>query len=95
MITKISSFRHTGSCALDLAYVASGKIDGYLDFARGAKAWDSSAGIILTREAGGKITEITPKNKLPTGRSVIATNGKIHAELLKNIPKSWITKSRF
>lgn len=68
--------RRGGAAALDLAYVASGRLDGYWE--RGLKPWDIAAGIVLVTEAGGRITsyESGPID-LSSGR-ILATNGKIH-----------------
>ncbi len=70
--------RRAGSAALDLAYVACGRLDGFWEF--GLNPWDVAAGILTVIEAGGRVTDMrgTP-NKL--GRpNILATNGKIHDE---------------
>lgn len=77
---KVSDIRRTGSAALDLAYVACGRLDGYWEII--LSAWDMAAGEIILREAGGKITDISGgSNHLKNGNA-IASNGKIHDELL-------------
>lgn len=75
--------RRDGAAALDLAYVASGRLDGYWE--RGLSIWDIAAGIVLVEEAGGKVTayDRSPM-KLETGR-ILATNGKIHDRLSQEL----------
>ncbi|GAB4230719.1 MAG: inositol monophosphatase family protein [Chlamydiales bacterium] len=71
--------RRGGSAALDLAYVAAGRLDGYWE--RGLQPWDIAAGILLVREAGGKVTSYDNSAvEIPTGR-LLATNGEIHEAL--------------
>lgn len=75
--------RRGGAAALDLAYVAAGRLDGYWE--RGLKPWDIAAGIVLVNEAGGKITsyESGPID-LSSGR-ILATNGTIHPLLSREL----------
>ena len=74
-------YRRSGSAALDIAYVAAGRYDGY--FQKDLKIWDIAAGIILIKEAGGLINEIdlSKSKKL----DVIASTPDIHQKLLKII----------
>ncbi|WP_017317072.1 inositol monophosphatase family protein [Mastigocladopsis repens] len=79
--------RRSGSASLDLAHVACGRLDGYWE--RGIAPWDIAAGVILLREAGGKVTAYdgSPLN-IPSGR-ILATNGYIHnilSQELKQVP---------
>ena len=74
--TKIvGAIRRPGSAALDLAYVAAGRYDGFWEF--GLKPWDVAAGIVLVREAGGLVTEIEGGDVMQTG-SVLASNEELH-----------------
>ena len=75
--------RKSGSAALDLAYVASGRFDGY--FQNKLNIWDIGAGLILVLEAGGKINDIDKKsiNIL----RVNASSNAIYEEMLKNLDK--------
>lgn len=79
-LTSISQgVRRGGSAALDLAYVAAGRLDGYWE--RGLQPWDLAAGILLVEEAGGRVTSYSNEPfDLFDGR-VLATNGVIHQEL--------------
>ncbi|MEC4818382.1 MAG: inositol monophosphatase family protein [Scytonema sp. PMC 1069.18] len=71
--------RRSGSASLDLAHVACGRIDGYWE--RGLSPWDIAAGVILLREAGGKVTAYDESAlDIASGR-ILATNGVIHAPL--------------
>jgi myo-inositol-1(or 4)-monophosphatase len=74
-------YRKSGSAALDMAYVAAGRYDGY--FEKDLHIWDIAAGIILVKEAGGSINEIDlSKTK---NLEVIASSPDIHQKLLKKI----------
>jgi len=76
-----SGVRRFGSAALDLAYVAAGRYDGFWE--TGLSAWDMAAGIVLVREAGGYVTEIDGKKKMMTSGSILATNDQLHVPLGK------------
>ena len=89
--------RRGGSAALDLAYVAAGRLDGYWE--RGLSPWDIAAGIVLVEEAGGLVTayDRSPMN-ISTGR-ILATNGHLHFSLsqaLQEVPAlgTWGVESR-
>jgi myo-inositol-1(or 4)-monophosphatase len=71
--------RRAGSAALDLAYVACGRLDGYWEFK--LNPWDTSAGYLLVEEAGGRITHFDDSKFTLDSREVLATNGLIHAEM--------------
>ncbi len=71
--------RRAGSAALDLAYVACGRMDGYWEFK--LNPWDTSAGYLLVEEAGGRITHFDGGKFTLDSREVFATNGLIHEEM--------------
>jgi myo-inositol-1(or 4)-monophosphatase len=75
----LSPIRKFGSAALDIAYVASGRFDGY--WQRELNYWDIAAGIIILREAGGLINFFEPDNKAPIKKNILASNSNIHDEL--------------
>lgn len=79
-LTSVSQgVRRGGSAALDLAYVATGRLDGYWE--RGLQPWDLAAGVLLVEEAGGRVSSYNNKPfDLFSGR-ILATNGVIHQEL--------------
>lgn len=70
-----------GSAALDLASVACGRLDGFWE--EKLAPWDTSAGALLVREAGGRVTDFGGADFSPYAPSVLATNGAIHAECLE------------
>ena len=74
--------RRSGSAALDLAYVASGRVDGFLE--RNLKPWDYSAGALLVEEAGGQVTNysLSPLD-YSKNQDILASNREIHRELQK------------
>ena len=75
------SFRKSGSAALDLAYVAAGRYDGY--FQKKLNLWDIAAGLIILKEAGGLINQIDISNTKDI--SIIASNPDIKAKLMKKL----------
>lgn len=72
--------RRAGAAALDLAYVAAGRLDGFWEL--GLKPWDVAAGILLVTEAGGAVTGTDGGTFTPYDRDVAATNGPLHRPLL-------------
>ena len=72
---KTQSLRRTGSTALNLAYIAAGRFDGYWAFDN--KVWDIAAGVVLVREAGGIVTDADGSDYDPYTPDCIATNGGI------------------
>ena len=78
---KNITIRRSGSAALDMAYVAAGRFDGY--FQKNLNIWDIAAGIIIVKEAGGMINEINlnQKNKI----KVLASSNEINEKLVKNL----------
>ena len=88
-----SGVRRAGAAALDLAYVAAGRLDGFWEF--GLQPWDIAAGIILVREAGGYITDLAGGHGMIATGDVLAANDHLHlplAQLLKKAVKSPATK---
>jgi len=73
--------RRDGSAALDLAFVAMGRFDGFWEF--GLNPWDTAAGVVLVEEAGGTITDMQGQPYTLGGSSILATNGLIKEEMLK------------
>jgi myo-inositol-1(or 4)-monophosphatase len=80
IMPKVAGIRRWGAAALDLAYVAAGRYDGFWE--TGLGPWDSAAGILLVREAGGFVAPITPKQDPLQSGSLVASNAEIHDELL-------------
>ena len=74
--------RRAGSAALDLANVASGRYDGFWEF--NLNPWDTAAGVLLVREAGGIVTRFDGSPFLLNSKEVLASNSIIHQELMEN-----------
>ena len=73
--------RRAGSAALDLCSVASGRFEGFWEF--NLNPWDLSAGVLLVEEAGGEVSGFSGQPFRLADRDVVATNGLIHADLLR------------
>ena len=74
-----SGVRRMGSAALDLAYVAAGRYDGFWEF--GLAPWDIAAGILLVREAGGFVSDLAGGHEMMTTGDVLAANDHLHLPL--------------
>ncbi len=85
LLMKARGIRRLGSAALDLCYVACGRLDGYWE--KGLKIWDLSAGGFIVEQAGGKVTNFTGNNWDYMSDNIIASNGLIHSEIQKTINK--------
>jgi len=72
--------RRLGSAAIDLCWTAAGRFDGFYEHK--LQAWDSAAGFLMVEEAGGKVTDLSGNPYSPYQPGIIATNGKIHDQLL-------------
>jgi myo-inositol-1(or 4)-monophosphatase len=87
LFTKITKktlgVRRDGSAALDLAYVASGRVEGFWEW--GLAPWDIAAGILLVEEAGGKVTDLSGKKVDINCGEIVATNSRLHKWLLDSI----------
>lgn len=77
---RVSGVRRFGSAALDLAYVAAGRFDGYWE--RGLKNWDMAAGTLLVTEAGGKVTNVDGAETALLDGTVLASNLELHPQVL-------------
>jgi myo-inositol-1(or 4)-monophosphatase len=73
--------RRLGSTALDLCYVAAGRLDGYYE--RGIWAWDIAAGGLILEEAGGKVTDYRGAGLNLEGRQIVASNGYLHSAMME------------
>ncbi|HSR54027.1 MAG TPA: inositol monophosphatase family protein [Acidobacteriota bacterium] len=75
--------RRDGSAALDLCYVAAGRFEGFWE--KGLQAWDVAAGQLIVSEAGGRVTGIEEEDFSVYGRQIVASNGRIHQDLLQHL----------
>jgi myo-inositol-1(or 4)-monophosphatase len=82
---NVSNVRKFGSAALDMAYVACGRFDGY--WQRELNYWDIAAGIVILKEAGGFIDFFEEDTRLPLKKNILASNSNIHDELKELIIK--------
>jgi myo-inositol-1(or 4)-monophosphatase len=81
LIRKGIPVRRLGSAAIDLCWVAAGRFDGFYEHK--LQAWDSAAGFLMVEEAGGKVTDFEGSAFSPYQPHIVASNGKIHDELLQ------------
>ena len=85
LFTSVGDIRRAGSAALDLAYVAAGRLDGYWE--AGLSAWDLAAGALIVREAGGLVTDYAGDEHFLENGQIVAGNPRVTAEMLRIIQK--------
>ncbi|WP_040975548.1 inositol-1-monophosphatase [Necropsobacter massiliensis] len=83
LISEVADFRRTGSAALDLCYVAAGRVDGY--FEMGVKAWDIAAGDLIAREAGSLVCDFHGGHSYLTAGHIVAAPPRLLKEILTKI----------
>jgi myo-inositol-1(or 4)-monophosphatase len=83
MMARTAGVRRLGSAAIDLCWVASGRLDGFWE--RGLKPWDMAAGLLMVREAGGRATGMTGNDDALDSGNIVAGNEAIHALLLSEL----------
>ena len=83
MVRATAGLRRPGAAALDLAWVACGRVDGFWEI--GLSPWDMAAGALLVREAGGRIGDLQGEDKFMESGKVVASNPKIFTQLLKTL----------
>jgi myo-inositol-1(or 4)-monophosphatase len=81
MMGGAAGVRRAGSAALDLAYVAAGRLDGFWEF--GLSPWDMAAGALLITEAGGLVGDLAGENRYLQTGNIVAGNPRIFVELLR------------
>lgn len=82
-LRRSQGVRRAGAAVLDLAYVACGRLDGFWEIR--LHPWDVAAGILIVREAGGKVTDFQGGPRCLSGRRIVASNGCLHADMLRVI----------
>lgn len=87
LMQKTHGLRRFGSAALDLAYVAEGRFEGFFEY--NLNSWDMAAGVLLVKEAGGLVTDFSGKEEYLFRGDVVA-GGAVHSELLKEIQRFWV-----
>ncbi|MEP3276801.1 MAG: inositol monophosphatase family protein [Stappiaceae bacterium] len=83
---EVSGIRRSGAAAIDLAWVASGRLDGFWE--HGLHAWDIAAGLLMIREAGGYATGVSGADDCLKRGSVVAGNEFVHQRLLEHLKKA-------
>ena len=83
MLAHTQGVRRAGSAALDLGYVACGRLDGFYE--ENLKPWDTAAGLLMVSEAGGKITTFDGRDYDIYAPNMVASNGVLHPQLLSRL----------
>lgn len=78
------SMRHFGSSSLELAFVATGRVDGMI-ITPPVRIWDVAAGLLMVKEAGGVVTDFTGDPNQMAANGLVASNGKVHKQILQVI----------
>ncbi len=84
---QISDFRRAGAAALDLAYVACGRLDGFWEIM--LNPWDVAAGTLLIQEAGGQVSDLWGGNTYLRTGHVVASNGRIHSKITRVVGQAF------
>ena len=85
LMRNCHGLRRLGSAAVDLAYTACGRFDGYYEY--NLNSWDVAAGILIVRQAGGEVVNFNGGDEILNARELLATNGRITKEMLEAIQK--------
>ncbi|MBN2124245.1 MAG: inositol monophosphatase [Deltaproteobacteria bacterium] len=80
MVVRAQGVRRPGAAAIDLCYVAAGRLDGFWE--QGLKPWDTAAGALIVKEAGGVLSTFEGQSYSPYEKSIVASNGLIHQEIV-------------
>jgi myo-inositol-1(or 4)-monophosphatase len=91
-ISASRAVRRLGSAALDMCYVAAGRMDGFWE--RGLGAWDIAAGALLVEEAGGRVSDLDGGPFVLRSGRLVASNGRVHAEMLATIARYTAERAR-
>jgi myo-inositol-1(or 4)-monophosphatase len=86
-LEKSHGIRRLGSAAIDLAYVACGRIEGFFEY--NLNPWDVAAGTFIVQQAGGIVTDFKGGNNFLFGGELIAANGHMHEEMMQLIKTRW------
>jgi myo-inositol-1(or 4)-monophosphatase len=91
VMANVAGIRRMGSAALDLAYVAAGRMDGFWE--SGLSPWDIAAGTLMVREAGGFVTGPTGNHEVFAEETIVAGNEYVHSELSRLLPRQAVAAS--
>lgn len=86
-LNETHGIRRFGSAAIDLAYVACGRLEGFFEY--NLHPWDVAAGTFIVQQAGGKVTDFKGGNNFLFGNQLCAANANVHAEMLDIIQSRW------
>jgi len=86
-LSEARGVRRLGSAALDLAYVAMGRFDGFWEVS--LQPWDMAAGVLIVREAGGRTSDFTGSPTSVYRKQIVASNGLIHDEMVRVLAKAY------
>jgi myo-inositol-1(or 4)-monophosphatase len=86
-LTQSHGIRRLGSAAIDLAYVACGRLEGFFEY--NLNPWDVAAGVFIVQQAGGKVTDFKGGNNFLFGGELCAGNANVHGEMLQVIKSRW------
>jgi len=86
-LDKSHGIRRLGSAAIDLAYVACGRLDGFFEY--NLNPWDVAAGAFIVQQAGGTVTDFNGGNNFLFGKEMCSSNTAIHPEMLEIIQSNW------
>jgi myo-inositol-1(or 4)-monophosphatase len=87
MLEQSHGIRRLGSAAIDLAYVAAGRLEGFFEY--NLNPWDIAAGIIIVKQAGGAVNDFSGGDNVLFGKEICASNGKVQGEMLSLIQSRW------
>ena len=85
LLTRVQAIRQTGSSALNLCYIAAGRLDGYWE--RGIAPWDVSAGTVIVTEAGGTVSDFRGGPFRSDRREIVVSNGLLHDQILETLTR--------
>jgi len=86
-LDKTHGIRRLGSAAIDLAYVACGRLDGFFEY--NLNTWDVAAGVFIVQQAGGTVTDFKGGNDFLFGGELCCASKNIHSEMLEVIKQNW------
>lgn len=88
-LEKSHGIRRLGSAAIDLAYVACGRLEGFFEY--NLNPWDVAAGAFIVQRAGGKVTDFKGGSDFMFGRELCASNSHVHTPMLTTIQQKWVS----
>lgn len=86
-LEKTHGIRRLGSAAIDLAYVACGRLEGFFEY--NLNPWDVAAGTLIVEQAGGRVTDFRGGHNFLYGGELCASNGTVHTEMLEVVKRYW------